>query len=257
MPDATQLAQTRARIDRGIWVCAGLTMAASMLTGWLTFDHFRPGEGVMGLATAIAVDTALWVVLTGDKALGALGLRSTGWGRAMRYATALASATMNCSAALDAHSPPLVALHAILPALLIGLTEYSGSVGVTLTAAAREIELSRVVIDTPAPASHPIAVGPAAPLAELKQVDLKSPSWRRPLHSVSSPTSRPATPNTAPRAQAGKRAPVRERAYQWLDTHPAPHKGLASEMAAELNLKPDTCRRHLRAWLTERQEATA
>ena len=122
--DLAVLHRTRNKINVGIWTCAALTMMASAASGAYTFNHLKEAWG-LGLGTAVAIDVALWVVLTGERQLQLLGLETGRWGATMRYGTAAMSIILNCTAAWLDGSPMLVILHAFVPLLLVGLSEFS------------------------------------------------------------------------------------------------------------------------------------
>jgi hypothetical protein len=260
--DVTEQAQvlmrTGQRITRGIWVCAGLTMAGSALSGALTFDHLKEFWGV-GLATAIAVDVALWVVLTGDRQLQQLGLTSGPWGRTMRISTATMSGALNCGYSILGGQVFLAVLHAILPLLLIGLTEYSQTVGLALTEAAAStapvIETPTAAVDTPATSpigwSPEISGGQPAPehIEAKREPVIEAPRVQRPLQVAAAPITK--TPLRLVSESAG-RSPVRDAAVRWLTTQH--RKGInldtitPAQLAAGARLKIDTCRRNLDKW---------
>jgi hypothetical protein len=225
------LMRTDRRIACGVWTDAGLTMAGSALTGWQTFTGLNEWAP-LGLATAIAVDVALCVVLTGDRQLIALQLDS-GWkGRVMRVMTALMSGTLNCGMAIIDHHPFLILLHAFLPILLIGLTEYRQAVSLAIAnAIADERQRQKAEEKTQQP-----------PVEAIVQ----------PLHLV----NQVFTPQPP-----GRTSPIRNRAVRWLaeqhrhgvDLHTITYHKLASE----INAKPDTCRKGLPQWISDVIEGVA
>jgi hypothetical protein len=255
---AQALMRTGQRITRGIWVCAGLTMAGSALSGALTFDHLKEFWGV-GLATAIAVDVALWVVLTGDRQLQQLGLTSGPWGRTMRISTATMSGALNCGYSILGGQVFLAVLHAILPLLLIGLTEYSQTVGLALTEA---VASTTAVVEAPTatgdtPAASPIGWSPEnsvtstpAPHLEAKQEPVIEAPWvQRPLQVAAAPIAK--TPLRLVSEPAG-RSPVRDTAVRWLTAQHRKGVNLdtitPAQLATGARLKIDTCRRNLDKW---------
>lgn len=264
-PDA--LSRTRTHITRGIWVCAGLAMAGSALTGSLTFRRLNEFWGA-GLATAIAVDVALWVVLTGDRQLGAIGHHS-GWkGRALRIITALMSGTLNCGFSLLAGEIFLAVLHGFLPILLIGLTEYAGLVDHAITAAVAQArqEVQRaaavdVVVAAPTvPAPPPIGWSeekiegqPASEhIREGDNLPTQSRSLLNPLGSATTPTTKTPLRLVSPESAAARRGRVAAAAIAWLtDQH---RRGVdtttitPAQLAQAIGGKIDTCRRNLDEW---------
>lgn len=236
-PTVIRLTHTATQIRRGIWVTAGLTMAGSALTGALTFDHLHEFWGI-GLATAFAVDVALWVVLTGDHALQALGLDSGAWGRIMRVGTAGMSGLLNCGYSILMGQPYLAVLHAILPVLLVGLTEYHQGVALAISGAIESAEAkTRDAATVPSPVvvpAAPIATPPigglgenfrgvtvtSAPIADIgASVELQhdlhrgaEPTTQTPLRLVSpasASTVQPATPSRSALSASTPSAPTR------------------------------------------------
>jgi len=238
-PTVERLTRTAQKITRGIWITAGLTMAGSALTGALTFDQLNEFWGI-GLATAFAVDVALWVVLTGDHALQALGLSSGPWGRIMRVGTAAMSGLLNCGYSILMHQPYLAVLHVILPLLLVGLTEYHQGVALAIAAAIESAEQDQLtrgqaarptvsptpVVDSVGPATHPTGglsqnsvafsegahlrgdIGARADLQQPLHLEVE-PTTQTPLRLVS-----PVTPAVAPAPtarQSAQPAPVLPR----------------------------------------------
>jgi hypothetical protein len=128
-PDPAQLARTGRRIAAGIWVCATITMAASLINGTSVFDALTIGAlgVVVGFLTSLAVDACLVVVLIGDRQMQALGLIA-GWGRVMRIVTLGMSLALNCGASVVAGHYFLAVFHAFLPLLIFGMSEYGQQV---------------------------------------------------------------------------------------------------------------------------------
>lgn len=254
------LTRTAVRITRGIWACAGLTMAGSALTGALTFERLHEFWGI-GLATAIAVDVALWVVLTGDHQLQRLGLDSGSWGRAMRIGTAGMSGLLNCGYSVLMGQPYLAVLHGILPLLLVGLTEYHQGVALAIQAAVTELE-KPAVAPTVAPIeglSEKTGRQPASAHLEAERElqpalgVVPEPITQTPLRLVPPPPRAPRRPSAPSRISPQRRAPVRENALAWLTR--AHRRGTdlstitAQQLATAIDGKIDTCRRNLPAWV--------
>lgn len=126
-------------IKAGIWACAAVTMTASVVNGTSVFASLTssPIGILVGFLTALAVDAALIVVLTGDSKMQDLEVSSS-WGRAMRWVLLLMSLALNCGASLLGHHWFLAALHAVPPVLLCGLSEYGQDVGHTFARKVRE-----------------------------------------------------------------------------------------------------------------------
>jgi hypothetical protein len=105
--DLAAVRLTRQKVNTGIWLCAALTMAASAISGVTAFYYLqKDGWGIAsGAMTALAVDVALWVVLTGDRLMEALGITAGPWARAVRWGTAIMSITLNITAAAVADIP--------------------------------------------------------------------------------------------------------------------------------------------------------
>jgi hypothetical protein len=108
-------------------------MMASAISGVTAFYYLqKDGWGIAsGAMTAFAVDVALWVVLTGDKLMEAIGITAGPWARAVRWGTALMSVTLNITAAAVANIPdgakvPLIILHAFVPLVMVALAELRG-----------------------------------------------------------------------------------------------------------------------------------
>jgi flagellar biosynthesis GTPase FlhF len=128
-PNPAQLARTGRRIAGGIWVCATITMAASLVNGTSVFDALTIGAlgVVVGFLTSLAVDACLVVVLIGDRQMQALGLVA-GWGRVMRIVTLGMSLALNCGASVVTGHHFLAVFHAFLPLLIFGMSEYGQQV---------------------------------------------------------------------------------------------------------------------------------
>lgn len=136
MSGAVNHARTGRLVAAGVWVCAAIVMTASAANGALTFDALQ-SYWPIGLAIGVAVDIALCVALVGDRALHLAG-RKSGWGRALRIATAGMSLALNCGASLANGHYAAAAFHAFLPVLLVVLTEASQSYSLRFHAIADE-----------------------------------------------------------------------------------------------------------------------
>lgn len=163
MTDVIDLAAvrlTRQKVSAGIWICAGLTMVASAISGVTAFYYLqKDGWGVAsGAMTALAVDVALWVVLTGDRLMEAIGITAGPWARAVRWGTAIMSITLNVTAAAVANIPsgakiPLIILHAFVPLVMVSLAELRGEYARKLAPKEQEAleqeEARQRALDTP------------------------------------------------------------------------------------------------------------
>ncbi len=109
----------------GLWIDAGLVMAASAWNGGRALEILGDPFWA-GILLGLAVDVGLAVALIGDRALHLAG-RVEHWGRALRITTALMSLALNCAVAAYLGQWGLVVFHAFLPLLLILLSEYSQS----------------------------------------------------------------------------------------------------------------------------------
>lgn len=158
--DLTALQLTRQKVNTGIWICAALTMTASAISGVTAFVYLqKDGWGIAsGAMTALAVDVALWVALTGDRLMEAIGIPSGPWARVVRWGTAAMSVTLNITAAAVANIPvtlkiPLIILHAFVPLIMVSLAELRGEYAQQLApverAALAEIEAQERAADTP------------------------------------------------------------------------------------------------------------
>lgn len=185
--DIATVRLTRQKMNTGIWACAGITMSASAISGVTSFYTLQnDGWGIAsGAMTALAVDVALWVVLTGDHLLERIGLTSGPWGRALRWGTAAMSVVLNCLAAIVLPIQmvlkiPLILVHAFVPLIMVGLAEYRG-------------ECARVI--TPVEVAA-LAEEEARMLA--KNTPIVAPSERIPATSNQLETTTSALPATAP-----------------------------------------------------------
>jgi hypothetical protein len=114
-------------VIRAVWIDAAIVMAASAANGALTF-HELAQPWAAGLALGIAVDVGLFAALCGDRTLHLAGV-AVGWGRALRWCTALMSLALNCAVPVWQERWGVAAFHAFLPVLLIALTEYAQASG--------------------------------------------------------------------------------------------------------------------------------
>jgi hypothetical protein len=250
MIDPAALQRARARISRGIWITVGLTMIASAASGAYTYYVLQKSIwGIaLGLATALAVDVALWVVMTGDRQLQLLGLDSGRHGRIMRLSTAGMSIVLNCTAAVLEGQPMLVVLHAFVPLLFVGLTEYSERVSAQFAAAELASAPPPVVVASERPDTTQAEL--ASVRAELAKVQRQLEA-RPPSPTVTALPFRPrAVPSTS------RRSPVRDRAFAWLDDH-HDRNTTAAVLAKAINGSPDTCKKLLSAWRAEQQKGAA
>jgi hypothetical protein len=275
--DLAALRLTRTKINAGIWVCAAIAMIASAISGVTTFHTLqKDGWGLAsGLATALAVDVALWVVLTGDRQLQILGLQSGGWARTMRWGTAAASLVLNCTAAWIAGQPMLVAVHAIVPLIMVGLSEYSGECAARFTAALTEIEAQERAANTPIVApSERIAAASSQPALNIQRpLQLQTPdptvtpfAYRSEqparLHPDqgkrirSSREQRPGLRVSAATTKqpAARRSNVRDIAFDWLDANHGSDT-TARKLAEGIGGSEHTCKKLLGEW--RRQKAAS
>lgn len=158
--DLAAVQLTRQKVNTGIWICAALTMTASAISGVTAFYYLqKDGWGIAsGAMTALTVDVALWVVLTGDRLMEAIGITAGPWARVVRWGTAIMSVTLNITAAAVADIPtalkiPLITLHAFVPLVMVALAELRGEYAAKLAPAERaaltEIEAQQRAADTP------------------------------------------------------------------------------------------------------------
>jgi hypothetical protein len=287
--DLAVLHRTRNKINVGIWTCAALTMMASAASGAYTFNHLKEAWG-LGLGTAVAIDVALWVVLTGERQLQLLGLETGRWGATMRYGTAAMSIILNCTAAWLDGSPMLVILHAFVPLLLVGLSEFSNECAQKFVTAERlAVEEARAPLENTsivAP-SERVAAGVAAqqaptwpavgatsrqavisslprpealpPAPAFYRSDVAPARPRSDQRKRSFPTSqqRPDLRVSTPTSQAAaRRSDVRTAAFAWLDRN---HNSqtTAAKLAQGINGSPHTCKKLLGEWRKNRQEVAS
>lgn len=210
--DIATVRLTRQKMNAGIWACAGITMSASAISGVTSFYTLQnDGWGIAsGAMTALAVDVALWVVLTGDHLLERIGLTSGPWGRALRWGTAAMSVVLNCLAAIVLPIQmvlkiPLILVHAFVPLIMVGLAEYRGECARVITpvevAALAEEEARTLAKNTPivAPSERVAAEGSAATTTQ------QAPGW-----PAVAATSRQAVMSSLPRPEALPPAPAAE-----------------------------------------------
>jgi hypothetical protein len=292
--DIATVRLTRQKMNTGIWACAGITMSASAISGVTSFYTLQnDGWGIAsGAMTALAVDVALWVVLTGDHLLERIGLTSGPWGRALRWGTAAMSVVLNCLAAIVLPIQvvlkiPLILVHAFVPLIMVGLAEYRGECARVITpvevAALAEEEARTLAKNAPivAPSERVAAGGlvttttqqapgwPAvattsrqAVMSSLPRPEALPPASARPRsdqRKLSFPTSqqrpdlRVSTPTTSASA---RRSDVRDTAFAWLDRH---HNSqtTAAKLAEGINGSPHTCKKLLGEWRKNRQEVAS
>jgi hypothetical protein len=273
--DLTTVRLTRQKMNQGIWVCAAITMTASAISGVTSFYTLQnDGWGIAsGAMTALAVDVALWVVLTGDHLLERLGLVSGPWGRALRWGTAGMSVVLNCLAAIVLPIPavvkvPLVLIHAFVPLIMVGLAEYRGECARVLTPAERDA-LAQEEAATQAKNTAPLERSPVS-ATDVARLAADQPKQNFPkiqqapeLHvstgqpSVTAHRSPPRVSPSRPvlhsvsRSQnfpAARPTPVRDAAFAWLDRHPNPSDITAAKLAAAIGGSPNTCKKLLGEW---------
>lgn len=280
--DLAAVRLTRQKVNTGIWLCAALTMAASAISGVTAFYYLqKDGWGIAsGAMTALAVDVALWVVLTGDRLMEALGITAGPWARAVRWGTAIMSITLNITAAAVADIPaalkaPLILLHAFVPLVMVALAELRGEYAAQLAPVektALDIEEARQrAVDTPIvapserisetkPAELPRAEAPALPAAYPVVTPLSfratnrgrsqpAPARRAPIR----PAAEQARAQTVP---AGRATPVRDAAFGWLDAHHG-QSTTANTLAAAIGASPHTCKKLLGEWRKQKQEVAS
>lgn len=253
--DLAAVRLTRQKVTTGIWVCAALTMAASAISGVTAFYYLqKDGWGIAsGAMTALAVDVALWVVLTGDRLMEAIGIDAGPWARVVRWGTAAMSITLNVTAAAVADIPgalkaPLILLHAFVPLVMVSLAELRGEYARQLApveqAAFDKEEADRRALDTPivAPSERISVPAPEALVAAPVR-----PALQQKLH----PVVRPITKQPIPSRSA---SPIRDQVFAWLDTHHGPST-TAPGLASALGVSPHTCKKYLAEWRQAQKEA--
>jgi hypothetical protein len=280
--DLTAVRLTRQKVNTGIWLCAALTMAASAISGVTAFYYLqKDGWGIAsGAMTALAVDVALWVVLTGDRLMEALGITAGPWARAVRWGTAIMSITLNITAAAVADIPaalkaPLILLHAFVPLVMVALAELRGEYAAQLAPVektALDIEEARQrAVDTPIvapserisetkPAELPRVEVPALPASFPVVTPLSFRATNRgrsqPVPARKAPIRTAAEQARAQTVPAGRATPVRDAAFRWLDTHHGPAT-TANTLAAAIDASPHTCKKLLGEWRKQKQEVAS
>jgi hypothetical protein len=285
--DLAAVRLTRQKVNTGIWLCAALTMAASAISGVTAFYYLqKDGWGIAsGAMTALAVDVALWVVLTGDRLMEALGITAGPWARAVRWGTAIMSITLNITAAAVADIPaalkaPLILLHAFVPLVMVALAELRGEYAARLAPVERtalDIEEARQrAVDTPIvapserisetkpallppdlqrslqPAARPTTVTPFP----YRSTDAAGPGRSQPASARKAPTQLVAAQSRAQTVPAGRATPVRDAAFRWLDNHHGPST-TANTLAAAIDASPHTCKKLLGEWRKQKQEVAS
>jgi hypothetical protein len=274
--DLATVRLTRQKVNTGIWICAALTMTASAISGVTAFYYLqKDGWGIAsGAMTALTVDVALWVVLTGDRLMEAIGITAGPWARVVRWGTAIMSVTLNVTAAAVADIPtalkvPLIILHAFVPLVMVALAELRGEYAAQLAPAERaaltEIEAQERATDTPVVATSE-RISPAA--LQLQPPDpTVTPFALRPEH-VDGQSARPRADQRkrtrSSRGQrpdlrvstppAARRSNVRETAFEWLDANHGPGT-TARKLAEGIGGSDHTCKKLLGEW--RRQKAAS
>lgn len=207
MIDLAAVRLTRQKVNAGIWICAGLTMIASAISGVTAFYYLqRDGWGIAsGAMTAFAVDVALWVVLTGDRLMEAIGIAAGPWARAVRWGTAGMSVTLNVTAAAVATIPtaaklPLVVLHVFVPLVMVALAELRGEYARSLAPKEQEAleleEQRKRALDTPI-------------VAPSERISTEIPGMTtRTAPATALSTGRPAAPGVMPAIDTAVPAPA-------------------------------------------------
>lgn len=267
MVDLAAVQLTRRKVNAGIWVCAGLTMAASAISGITAFYYLqKDGWGIAsGAMTALAVDVALWVVLNGDHLMEAIGISAGPWARTVRWGTAAMSITLNITAAMVAEIPavfkvPLVVLHAFVPLVMVSLAELRGEYAARLAPAEQAAEARRAdASERISEIQRPLGVAP--PVTTITPFPYRSEHVARPPADQRKPlqtttqrrsdlrVSRPTTSTSARRS-----TPVRDAAFAWLAEHHTPEV-TAAKLAANIGASPHTCKKLLGEW--RRQEVAS
>jgi hypothetical protein len=255
--DLSAVRLTRQKVNTGIWVCAALTMSASAISGITAFYYLQQdGWGIAsGAMTALAVDVALWVVLTGDRLMEAIGLSAGPWARTVRWGTAAMSVTLNITAAAVANIPqgakiPLIILHAFVPLVMVALAELRGEYARQLAPAEQDAlekeEARNQPPDTPIiTPSERISDGLAEEVARLRadlQKQRETPPARPAVVALRAvPTRRQVTAST----KSGKDA-----LFDYLDTHYRgdPYGITAEQLAIDTKQNPHTCKKYLGQW---------
>lgn len=279
--DLAAVRLTRQKVNTGIWLCAALTMAASAISGVTAFYYLqKDGWGIAsGAMTALAVDVALWVVLTGDRLMEALGITAGPWARAVRWGTAIMSITLNITAAAVADIPaalkaPLILLHAFVPLVMVALAELRGEYAAQLAPVERTARETSIKVEAERPVSDTPIVAPSERISETKPAELprvEAPALPAvtplPFRATGLGRSQLASARKAPirpvavqaRAQtvpAGRATPVRDAAFRWLDTNHGPST-TANTLAAAIGASPHTCKKLLGEWRKQKQEVAS
>lgn len=276
--DLAAVRLTRQKVNTGIWLCAALTMAASAISGVTAFYYLqKDGWGIAsGAMTALAVDVALWVVLTGDRLMEALGITAGPWARAVRWGTAIMSITLNITAAAVADIPaalkaPLILLHAFVPLVMVALAELRGEYAARLAPVERtalDIEEARQrAVDTPIvapserisetkPAELPRVETPALPAVTPLRFNAAGLGRSQPASARKAPTRLVAAQSRTQTVPAGRATPVRDAAFRWLDNHHGPST-TANTLAAAIDASPHTCKKLLGEWRKQKQEVAS
>lgn len=282
-PDAEQLSRTGRAIAIGIWVCAAITMTASVVNGTSVFAKLDPGwtGTTIGLLTALAVDACLVMVLCGDRQMQALGLTAN-WGRVLRIVTLGMSLALNCGAAIHGGHYFLAALHAIPPLLIVGMSEYGQEVMLTFTRELRRRESDRLALITRQQNEHQAKVD-AENAKRQRIADEEDARRRREAHqcTLTAEAERTAAANqraadeaqrlreaTERRAEVAREVlakphlvvdntrkskaiarSVSEQAIAWLLEQGEGFESIGpAEIARQTGLKPETCRQSHRTW---------
>ena len=285
-PDAAQIARTGKAITAGIWVCAAITMTASVVNGTSVFAMLVIGAlgVVVGLLTSLAVDACLVMVLCGDRQMQALGMTAA-WGRALRLVTLLMSLALNCGAALLSGHYFLAALHAIPPLLIVGMSEYGQEVMLTFTAELQRRERERQAVEDRQRRERQAVVdaedAKRTRIAEEEEARRRREAHQRALtaeaertavankraaeeaerlHSATTERARVAREvlerprlvvNNTPR-KANAAAPVGQRAQEWLMSQHRAGVDYAeigpAEIARAIDAKYETCKSSHKTW---------
>lgn len=270
--DIATVRLTRQKMNTGIWACAGITMSASAISGVTSFYTLQnDGWGIAsGAMTALAVDVALWVVLTGDHLLERIGLTSGPWGRALRWGTAAMSVVLNCLAAIVLPIQmvlkiPLILVHAFVPLIMVGLAEYRGECARVITpvevAALAEEEARMRAKNTPIVApSERVAAEGSAVATTSRQAVMSSLPRPEALPPASAPDlqrslgASPSPPTVTPFALRPEQ-PARSRSDQRKLSFP--HRGQRSDqpVSTPASARRSDVRDTAFAWLDQHHNA--
>lgn len=259
MVDLAAVQLTRRKVNAGIWVCAGLTMAASAISGITAFYYLqKDGWGIAsGAMTALAVDVALWVVLNGDHLMEAIGISAGPWARTVRWGTAAMSITLNVTAAMVAEIPavlkvPLVVLHAFVPLVMVSLAELRGEYAARL-APVEQAAKARIEVQQPLEVVQPAIT--VTPFPYRSEHVARSPSDLQKSRQVTTQRRSDLRVSTGPASTLARRStPVRDAAFAWLAKHHTPEV-TAAKLAANIGASPHTCKKLLGEW--RRQEVAS